>query len=230
MATLRLADEPLPEQEVPWPARTHLAALPPPPDERRGKRHQLIVLIAAAAVVAVLGFIAARAFIFRSEDTLTPVGAQSVPLTAEWLGFWTEYRRWLGDPESTGSFEGQPDCVTWRSYTTCRTTTSGPANLLAGYQVVNLGERTALALGVPVKLGIKPAAVVQAYLDQLDRDGVNWRFWIGQVLTDPLCIVDSTGQNGSCVVYTTNQVLRYPLGSTNTAEVQPDLGYQTKRP
>jgi hypothetical protein len=180
-----------------------------------------LIIATLFATCAVLG----------ADERPTRAGAFQIPLDRAWLAFWQEHQLWLGDPVAPAArFEGRHNCVTWEFARTCRMTAGGAATLLEHYEVIDLGRRAALAAGITPQPGTSPAPIVQAYIDQLGRAGVNWRFWIGAVLSEPLCVVDERGQHGSCIVYTTNQVLRFPKGSSNPNDVHPDLGRQTPRP
>ncbi len=190
----------------------------------------LLPAIGLGLLALILAGLGVRHLLSTEPACTTPVSG--LCLAPSWVPFWNEYRAWLGDPEAAGPLEGRVDCVTWRSYRTCRQpdAASSATSLLGDYQVLPLGERAAVAAGVAVQRGTRPEPVVQEYLDRLARDGVNVRFWIGEVLTPPLCIVDGAGGKGSCVVFATHQVLRYPNGATDPSTVHPDLGYGTRRP
>ena len=158
-------------------------------------------------LILVLAGLGLRAWVGQEADP--PVGPHQVRLSREWRSFYEQYQTWTGYPVAAEQdFEGRR-CQPFVNAIVCKQGGERRGTLREDYTLVDLGQRA-----LPAELSPHPSpvpSILQARITEWERDGVDWRFWVGLPITGVFCVSGPQGDaDATCVVYTPTQRLTWP--------------------
>ena len=198
--------------------------VPEPVPQRALPRWWRWALVGGVAAALITGMVA----VFWQPDAGgTLVGG--VRLTDAELAFYRDHQRWLGEVVGRGEVAGQSSL-----FFTYAAVTPNPHATVRGsreaWELLDLGRQEALRRRMTLRPGAAPHPVVAAYLDELVRQGVPWRYWLGShAVTDELCLTGADAASPvECVQFYPFAALRFAPGGTSV--VRDPLGAQYPRP
>jgi hypothetical protein len=209
----------------------------------------LILIVGLAVSLVVLQGDPPRP-VWREE----PAGQRRVRLSdrpdASWLSYWESNKLMLGDPQwevaayrLRGDLKQRDACVGFTQYIICRTTVPQGTGAIWLFEPLPLGAEALARLRLMPEPGAAADPIVQQYLTALAQDaalqgdislrGVDdiRQYWLGRTLSKPICLTGADGRGGECMQVFERQVLRWPLGATDSHTIRlSPLGLEAPRP
>ncbi|MGD9890081.1 MAG: hypothetical protein AB7R89_03495 [Dehalococcoidia bacterium] len=145
-----------------------------------------------------------------------------------WLSYYRDHRVLLGEVLRWTSVSGRQRCLATTFSIICPNDDPRAAGTIYRFEPIDLGTRL-LPRGLVPTPGVAVPPLVATYLDQLRRDRHDPTYWLGQAISEPLCVsIGGQADPGTCEVWFTRAVVRYPNRPDATvADVsRGDLGRQ----